>query len=447
MNLQDFQQKLFDAALNDGFSETEVYFENKEVFGCRIYKGEIDQYEIAEDGGVSFRGLYNGKMGYAYSEKIDSESIPFLVASAKENACIIEDESVEDIFSGSDHYEQGDFFSNELNEVTIQEKIQLIKDVEKEVLNYDPRISGTDYCLIKTVNSTRALSNSKGVSLKDRSNYLFLIVEAIAKDGEETKTGFKYIVTKDFSSLNAKEIAKQAAEEALSFLGSKSIENKDYPVLLRNDAAANLLATFSSVFSAENSQSGRSLLHDKLGTKIADGKVTITDNPLLKDGVASRTFDGEGVASRITKLVHEGVLQSFLHNQKTANKDQTLTTGNAHKESYKSAVTVGPSNLYIEPASVSYEELIASMDEGVIITELSGLHSGANQISGDFSVAANGYYVKNGKIETPVNLMTIAGNFFELLNQVEGIGSDLIFPLSNIGSPSLKIKSLAVTVE
>ncbi|MDP4163965.1 MAG: TldD/PmbA family protein, partial [Bacillota bacterium] len=443
MTIQEFQTKLFSAAQASGFTDVEIYFEKKEVFGCKVYKGEIDHYEIAEDGGVSFRGIFNGKMGYAYSEKIEDASIPFLLDNAKENTRIIADEGVEEIFSGSSQYEQRNFFSVELNDVTIAEKIEFIKDVERELLAYDPRISATDYCMIQSESVTRSLANNKGLSLTDQMNYLYLIVEAIAKDGKETKTSFEFILTKDFHRLNAKEIAKKASEQALSQLGSRNIENKEYPVLLRNDAAANLFATFSSNFSAENTQAGLSSLKDKLGHQIASQKISIVDDPFLEDGRASRTFDSEGVASRTLTLVESGVLQSLLYNLKTAKKDQTETTGHAHKDSYKGAIKVGPSNLFIQPSTTSFENLLASMDEGILITNLSGLHSGANQVSGDFSVAANGFFVKDGKIQFPVNLMTIAGNFYQLLLNVEEIGSDLTFQFAPVGSPSVLVKSLS----
>jgi PmbA protein len=233
----------------------------------------------------------------------------------------------------------------------------------------------------------------------------------------------------------------------LSQLGSKNIVSKDYPVLIRNDAAAQLLATFSSNFSAENTQAGISFLKDKLGMQLTSEKISIVDDPMLEDGLASRTFDSEGVATKKLTLVDSGVLKSLLHNQKTAKKDQTVTTGHAYKESYKSAIKVGPTNLYITPSQKSFKDLLTSMEEGIFITSLSGLHSGANQVSGDFSLAANGFYVKDGKIQYPVNLMTIAGNFYQLLLNVEEIGSDLMFPLSPIGSPSILIQSLSVTVE
>ncbi len=441
------QELIILEAEKSGFTDVEIFIIKKEVFGCQVFNGEIDQYEIAEDNGLSFRGVINGKMGYAYTEKLDEASIPFLIENAKENAQILNDEEREEIFSGSNEYGQGDFFSSSLEEVSIPEKAQFMLDLERELLAIDPRFRASDYNGLRTESVTRTLLNNKGLNLTDRLNFLYVYFQGIVQDGEETKTAYKFKVTKDFKSLNAREFARKIAEEAIAQLGSRSIEGKDYTVLLRNDAAAELLATYSGNFSAEDTQAGISPLKDKTGTGIASPKVTIVDDPFLEGGLGCRTFDSEGVATMKLTVVEEGVLQSLLHNQKTAKKDGTITTGHAYRNSYKSSVKVGPSNFYIEPSSTQFDDLLKSVEEGVLITSLSGLHSGANTVSGDFSVAANGFYVKDGKIQYPVNLMTIAGNFYQLLKDVQEVGSDLTFPLSSIGSPSVLVGSLSVTVE
>jgi PmbA protein len=146
-------------------------------------------------------------------------------------------------------------------------------------------------------------------------------------------------------------------------------------------------------------------------------------------------------------VIEQGVLKTFLHNTKTALKDGVDSTGHAYKASYKGTLSIAPSNFYIENGPQTYDELIESMEEGIMITSVQGLHSGTNVVSGDFSLAAHGYYVKHGKIEKPVNQITIAGNFYELLNNIEAIGDDLQFGRPSggyVGSPTLKIKSLAV---
>ncbi|MCJ8009818.1 TldD/PmbA family protein [Lederbergia wuyishanensis] len=447
MKIEKFQEMLLGNGLAHGFEDMEIYYEKSKRFACDVYKGELDHYETAEDGGLSFRGIYNGKMGYAYTEKFDEQSISFLLERAKANAEVIEEEEQDDIFAGSDEYEEKEFYSESLDEVSIPEKIVFLKEVERKVSNYDPRIASLNYCKLIEQSKERLLANSKGLVLHDRMNYLGVVLSVVVKEADETKSGFKVKITRDFSKLNVDEIAKEAAEEALSYLGEQSIPSKKYPIILRKDAAASLLETFDSIFSAEVAQKGRSLLKDKVGEKIAADNVTIVDDPFYEEGFASRNFDGEGVASKLCTVVENGTLNTLLHNRKTAKKAGVETTGHAYKSSYKGTLVIAPSNFYISPGEKTYDELIESQTEAIIVTKLAGLHSGADTVSGDFSVAANGFYVKDGKVETPVKQMTIAGNFFELLKEIQEIGSDLYVSSSGIGSPSLLLKGLSVTVE
>jgi len=452
MNAESFSHKLLAAGKRFGYADMELYYERVKTFGCQLFQGEIDNYTSSEVSGLSFRGVFEGKMGYAFTEKIAEDSIPFLLENARENALIIEDEESEDIYSGSERYREQTYYSSELQQVSIQDQVRFLLDIERLILAYDERVTGTNYCMLQSSEKERTILNSKGLDLKDLQNSLTLYISVIVKSGDETKTGTFVKITRDFHSLYPEDIAKLAAEEALRQLGSQSIRSKAYPVLLRNDMAAALIQTFSPIFSAENTQRGHSRLQDKVGASIGVSALNIVDDPTLPEGIYSRNFDGEGFATQRLQIVQNGMLLSLLHNRKTAKKDNTETTGHAHKSSYKGTVTVAPSNLYVEPAARGYEELVSSMEEGVIITHLSGLHSGANMISGDFSLAAKGYYVEKGQIQSPVNQMTIAGNFYDILHSIQAVGSDLEFtyPMAAsgyIGSPSLLIKALSVTVE
>ncbi|EWG13117.1 TldD/PmbA family protein [Cytobacillus firmus] len=452
MNLQEFKEKLFQLGGQHGFTDMELYYEREEKFACELFKGEIDSYDTSEVFGTSFRGLYEGRMGYAFTEKLDEESLSFLIENAKENSQFVEDEVQEEIFAGSEKYESGSYYSSSLADVTIAEKINLLKEIEKHIYAYDERVTGTDYFMVRSGEMERVLLNSKGLSLSEKCNHAGIYVSVIVKQGDQVKNGEYSKFTRDFSILNPEEIAKHAVEEALSQLNARSAESKNYPVLLRNDAASVLLQTYIPIFSAENTQKGQSALKGKTGEIIAVASLNIIDDPFLEEGMLSSNFDSEGVATARKDIVKDGRLVTLMHNRKTAQKDGVESTGNAYKASYKGALTVAPTNLYVNPSNQSYEELVSSLSEGIIITELSGLHSGANTVSGDFSIAANGYYVKDGKVQNAVNQMTIAGNFYKLLKNIEAIGSDLEFSMGfmatgYIGSPSLLIRELAVTVE
>lgn len=447
MTINEFQEKLLADATDAGFKEAEVYYEKSASLQLHIFEGEIDSYETSEEGGLGLRGLYNGKMGYAYTEKIEEASIPFLIDSAKANADVLDEDDGTDIFEGSTNYAGHKLYSEELANVTILEKIELIKSIEKKTLAYDPRIITLNYCVLQDYSGERVMANTKGLSLNEKKNGLLIFVSAVAKDGEEMKTGSCIKMTQDFSSLNADEIAKEAAEEALSNLGEQSIPAGKYPIVMRYDASASLLATFTPIFSAENTQKDQSLLKGKVGEKIAAESFRLLDDPFHPDAMAGTNFDGEGVATEKRTIVSNGILETLLHNRKTAKKDGVETTGHARKSSYKSTLTVAPLNMYIAPGNKSKEDLIASVEEGILITDLAGLHSGVSTISGDFSVAATGFYIKEGKIASPVKQMTIAGNFFDYMKNIEAIGSDLTFAPGGYGSPSLIVKELAVTVD
>lgn len=447
MNKKEFQTTLLAEAKGAGFQEAEVYYEKSVSFRCTIFEGDIDSYETSEEGGMGFRGLYDGKMGYAYTEKIEDDAIAFLIEQAKENAMILDEDDGTTIFEGSEQYNTTSFYSEALANVSNEEKIALIQSIEKKVLGYDSRISRLNYCVIHDFSAEQSIANDKGLSIDERKNGLILFVSAVAQDGEEMKTGSAFRMTRDFYAIDADAFAKEVAEEALSHLGEQSIPSKKYPIIMRHDAAASLLATYASIFSAENTQKDQSLLKGKVGEEIASPVYTLVDDPSHSGSILGANFDGEGVATKKQMIVGAGKLKTLLHNRKTAKKDGVETTGHARKSSYKGTLTVAPINLYVEPGTKSRDELVASIQEGVLITDLAGLHSGANTISGDFSVAANGFYIQDGKIASPIKQMTIAGNYFDYLQQIEEVGADLEFAPGGYGSPSLLVKELSVTVD
>jgi PmbA protein len=290
--------------------------------------------------------------------------------------------------------------------------------------------------------------NSKGLELIHRSNNVFAMLSPVIKDGDMVNNASAYKVTRNFSELNAADLAKEAVDNAMAYIGAQPVKSGTYRIALRNDVASDILATFSGIFSADNVQKGMSMLKGKLGTTIASDKVTVIDDPLLPGGLRSVPFDAEGVAAYTKEVISGGMLKTFLYNLKTAMKDGVKTTGNAAKGSYASPVDTAVFNFYIKPGKKSYDEILQSLGDGILITELQGMHSGANGVSGDFSLGAKGFLIKGGKVEKAVDQITVAGNFYKVLEDVEEIGSDLRFePPSSagcFGSPTIILKGLSV---
>ena len=247
------------------------------------------------------------------------------------------------------------------------------------------------------------------------------------------------------TSEEAVRTAKEAAEKTLFMLGAEPVKSGVYRTIFDPYAMGDLLGVFSGIFSSENAQQNMSLLAGREGEKIASDVVTLVDDPLLKGGFESRAFDDEGVACRTLNVVEDGVLRTLLYNLKTARKAGVKSTGSARKAGYAAPVRVAPSNFFFKPGTKSLDELMQDVGEGLVITEVGGLHAGANPMSGDFSLIAEGYTVHEGKKDRPVEQITVAGNFYELLKSIRAVGSDLVFPGGGIGSPSVDVGELRVS--
>lgn len=450
MEIKSLIEKIFQEGRKSGLNDMEVYYSAGNSLSLKVFKKELDGYSLSESEGLSLRGIYNGKMGYSYTEKVDESSIDQLVRNVVENATVIDSEDEEVIFEGSEEYRKVDSFNPSLDNVKEEDKIKFVKNLEEEAFKLDNRIVSVEACVYGDGYGEVIMSNTKGLYLHDKSNIAYTYIAVVAKEGEDIKTGMAYRTGNDFNKFKGREIAEEAVNEALALLGGKSVKSGDYSIIIRNSAAADLLEAFTGIFSAEAVQKNLSLLKGKLNEKIASEKFTLIDDPYMEGGLASRSFDGEGVSCKYKKVVDKGVLKTYFHNLKTAKKDKIETTGNASKSSYKSSINISPSNFYVEKGERSLEEMIASMDKGIMITELQGLHSGLNAVSGDFSLAALGYLIEDGKISRPIEQITVAGNYFEMLNNIEETGSDLKFGLPGeayIGSPSLKIKRLSIAGE
>lgn len=447
MELKQFINKLFEEARVNGFTEYEVYYVDRENLSINIYKEEVEKYSLNTSYGLSFRGKINGKIGYSYTEILDEDAIKMLVKNAKEGALSIENDDIQFIYKGDDKYEEIDTYYKELENIEADKLIKLALEMEKEAKALDSRVSSFGGCAIGYSKAKYGIINSNGLDLENKSNSLTAYVVPIIKEGENMHDGVGYAIAKSLNDINPKKIAKDGINEAISRIGGKSIASGKYETIVNNEAMVSLLSTFAGVFSGDAAQKGLSLLKGKEGEMIASPIVTLVDNPHLEDGLASVGFDDEGVATIKKDIIKNGKLITLLHNLKTAYKGNTKSTGNGFKSSYASPVGVSPTNFYIEKGEKSLEELMSEIKEGLLITDFAGLHSGANSITGDFSLAAKGFYIKEGKKDFPVEQITIAGNFFDVLKNIVQIGSDLKFPMSSVGSPSVKVEGLSVAGE
>lgn len=447
MELNLFVKELFSKAQEEGFSEYEVYYVDRESLSISVYKEEVEKYNLNNSAGLSFRGKFGDRIGYSYTEILDEDAIGMLVKKAKENVLAIENNDIQFIYEGDKEYKEISTYHEELEDIPADKLINIAISMEKEAKKYCNKVESFSGCSVSYSSGKYGIINSKGLNLSNKSNLLTAYVVPIVKDLDKMYDGCGYVVAKSLNDVKPDKIAKMGVDEALSKIGGTSIASGNYKVIINNEAMVSLLSTFAGIFSGDAVQKGLSLLKDKEGEIIATDIVNLVDDPHLEDGLASVSFDDEGVATLKTYLIKNGKLNSLLHNLKTANKAGVKSTGNGFKSSYASPISVSPTNFYIEPGINSLEEMTKKINKGLIITDFAGLHSGANSITGDFSLAAKGFYIEDGIKTHPVEQITVAGNFFTLLNNIEEIGSDLKFPMSSVGSPSIVIKELSIAGE
>ncbi len=444
MELNVFINKLFEAAKEAGFEAAEATCMKGDEFSVAVKGGEIIDYNVSSTMGLGFRALVNGKMGYASTQVLDDEALALLIHGVAENAMLIENEDEQFIFSGSEAYPELNAYNPAVDTVSAAEKIDMARRLEKVCTSIDPRVTQCEMVQVMSMASEKRIVNSCGLDISFRDNGIGFYAGVVAQEDGEVTTGNAMKFTRDPQQLDVEAAAREAVKDAVSGLHASKAESGNYKVILRRDVAGSILSTFASVFSADMAQKGMSLLKGREGEVIGSDVVTIVDDPLNIASPEVTPFDGEGVATAPYVIVENGRLNTLLHNLKTAKKQGVQTTGNASKPSYASPVGVAPHSMQIKPSELTPEELRAMAGDGLYITDVQGLHSGANQISGDFSLGARGFVIENGQLGRAVSQITVAGNFFDLLKNVTAVANNLEFEFSATASPDLLIGKLAV---
>lgn len=421
MNFDVLKNALVSALEKEGLSEYEIYYMSDESTSVATLNKEVNSFSSSSSGGLCLRVLVGGKMGYASTELMTEAEMAELPVRAKANAAATEKPDTVGIFKGSESYDELKLEKVELL-LAAELKDYAIKTGEALFAKDTAVKEGTSSQAISAGTTVR-LVNSHGVDLSLDCGINALIAEAVVGVDTENQTDYS------FKNLTGKEtvdeVVKEAVSEALAKIGAGSVDSGKYSVVISGNQMRSLLSVFSSAFSAKAVIDGMSRLKGLEGEKIASDIVTITDDPQREGNAVGTNFDAEGVATHRKAVVEAGVLKTFLHNRETALAMGKETTANASKAGYSSPIGVRPYSFAIEPGDKSRDELFALAGDGIYITEINGLHAGANPVSGDFSLQSAGFLIKDGKKAGAVKGFTVAGNFFELLKNISALGDKL----------------------
>lgn len=444
MDIKEFQKSVLEKAKRAGFENCEIYYQGGDSLQIAVNGGRVEQYETSTASGASFRGIIGGRTGFAYTERLDEASADFIVNAAKENAKIFEDKQECEFFAGAE-YADIPLYNEKLAAAGTEDKIEMIMRTERAALEYADTVKASDRCIYADGNTEVSIMNTRGLNEDFKANSMVAFVSVIAEKGGDIKTGGEYFAGNEPEKLEPEKLGRKAAENAVNMLGARSVKSGVYNLIFKNTAMASILSTFSASFTAEQAAKGLSMLEGREGTKIASDAVSIRDDGLLEGGFASAKFDGEGVPCQNKAVVENGILRTLLYDLKYGAKAGKSSTGNGFRAGYKSPVMCSCTNFYIVPSDNSFEGLAKSVGNGIYITDVQGLHSGANPVSGDFSLSAEGFLIENGETTSPVEQITVASNFFRLLESISAVGNDLRFNMGGVGSPAVAVEKVSVS--
>ena len=443
MLFEQMKNALIAAATDAGIEQYEIYYQVGESISAETLKDEISAFASSVSGGICFRCIVNGKMGYASSELMSEDAMGELVKNAISNAACIDSDDEVFIFEGSPEYAKIDAEDVKLTDaVTIRD---MALRLQKETYAQSEKVGdGTQSMAMSSVSEVR-LYNSNGLALSNRTGMSGAYAAAVVRDGEEAQEAFDFSVGTSFEEV--KQTSANAVREALDKIGATVAPSGKQNVVFSGKQFRQFLAVFSSAFSAKSAQLGLSLLAGKEGEQIAAPFVNIIDDPMRESSPIKTPFDGEGVATARRAVVENGVLKTMLYDLTTAKKAGVTSTGNGQKGSYASPVSIAPYNFGLMAGDCDLESLLSKAGEGIYITECKGFHAGANAVTGDFSIESAGFMIRDGKLAEPVKSFTIAGNFFELIKNIDTLGNEVHWGIPGrtvFGSPDVLVREMSV---
>ena len=394
----------------------EIYVDESKLIELDSKQDELDFAKEEIEAGIGIRVIKDNKIGFAFTSNLNkiSETAKQSIENTKlnkidENYSFAEVEKVKEVKK---------VYDKRFNDLDLNESVELLKSVISQAIDSGCEVTESGF----SASAGRSLIlNSNGVSIENNGTGFGISLSVTIQKNGEVATAYNSASSR-FYDLDGEKLANEVCDLAKSSLNSKPIETDNYNVVLDYYAATGLLQTFITAFDGENVARGRSILKDKIGSEIVNPSLSIIDNPLLEKGMNTTRCDGEGSVSETTELIKDGVLNSFIYDIYTANKEGVKTTSNGYRGSYLSTPMISPSNLEFK-----FDEMkdLSEIKKGVLTTSVLGAHT-ANPISGDFSVEANNAFkIENGEITEPINKAMISGNIFEIMKQVEGLKSEI----------------------
>jgi PmbA protein len=441
------------AAVAAGASDAEAYASEDARREVRAHGGEVESLTAATQRGIGVRAWIGGKVGYAFGTDLSEAGLAKIASRSAEAARVAD----EDEFAAPPELpvrlipDMGGEGAPELRDPSVAggataEIAELALAVERAALSADSRVVGVEQAVYADSAERIAIASSTGIGGEFERSSCYAYAQALAEGGDGRETGLGFDLGRGPAHLDPVAIGREGAERATAMIGAIKPRSRSCPVILDPTVAASFVGLVGRGLSAVTVQRGRSPFAGKVGGEIAAAAFVLHDDGLDPQGPASSPFDGEGVPHRRTALIEEGALRTYLYDSYAARRGDATSTGNAGRGGYRVQPGVAPSNLLVERGELGFGELLRAAGDGVFVTDVAGLHSGVNPVSGVFSVGASGRAIRGGELAEPLREFTIAGDLVSMLRAVRAVGAEPRWvPFGgSVSTPPLLIGALTV---
>ena len=443
--LQTLATDVVRRAMQGGASSAECVVREGDEFSTVVRLGQVETLKEAGSRSIGVRVFFGQRAASTYSSDFSAAGIERMLKSALELAKITSEDPYAGIPEASKLGSLSgdlDLYHEDVYSLAGAERIDYARRAEKAALDTDPRIKNSEGGSFDAATGRKVLANSRGFVGEYRRSYCSVAAVPIAQDDAgNMQRDYWYSVARSLARLDpAEQVGKEAARRTLRRLGARKAKTAHVPVVLDPMVANSMLEHIFEGVNGDSVYRGASFLAGKLGQQIAGSNITVIDDGTMIGGFGTSPFDGEGIPTRRTVVIENGVLKSYLLNTYTAKKLGLETTANASR-GLAGTPGIGPGNYFLQAGTKSPLQIIGDIKDGLYVTEFLGM--GVNLVTGDYSRGASGLWIANGELGYPVEEITVAGNLKDILNNISEIGSDLEFR-GSVASPTIRIDGLTV---
>jgi PmbA protein len=447
MELSELTGRAVEGALSAGAADAEAYATDATKREIRVHDGGVESLSTATERGVGVRTWIGQRVGFAFGTDLTAGGVEEVARRAAEAARIAdEDEFAAPPQAAGDPPRIEGLRDPSRAEWPTERAVELALEVERAARAEDPRVVGVEQAVYFDSDERVSIAGSSGIAGEFEVSGAYAYLQALAEGESGRETGLGFGIARGPGGLEPRSIGAESARRATAMIGAVKPASRACPIVLDPTVAASFVGLLGGAIGADAVQRGRSPLAGRLGEKVAGEAFVLHDDGLDPQGLDSSPFDGEGVPRRRTELIGGGELRTFLYDSYTARRGDARSTGNAGRSGYRTLPGVSASNLVVAPGELELDGLLGSAGEGVFVTDVAGLHSGVNPVTGVFSVGASGRAIRGGELGEPLREFTIASDLISMLRAVReaGAGPRWVPFGGSVSTPPLLIGEMTV---